>query len=59
MAATLIAVAVIASRIMNLEKDRSRLKATRRAMKDATFKQDSLTSKLLNFVLHCHAILFP
>jgi len=43
MAATLIAVAVIASRMMNREKDRSRLKATRRAMNAATFKQIGCT----------------
>jgi hypothetical protein len=39
MAATLIAVAVIASLIINLEKDRSLLKAIRRAIKAATFKR--------------------
>jgi len=38
-AATLVAVATVASRIMNLEKDFCLLKAIRRAMKEATFIQ--------------------
>src|ERR1700744_4625943 len=40
MAPTLITVAVIASRMMNREKDFSRLKAMRRAIKEGVFKRN-------------------
>jgi hypothetical protein len=42
MAAMLIAVAVTASRMMNREKDRCRLRAMRRAIKEATFNRHGL-----------------
>jgi hypothetical protein len=40
MAPTLMIVAAIASRMINREKDRSRLKAMRRAIKEGVFKRN-------------------
>ena len=54
MAAMLIAVAVMASRMINREKDRSRLKATRRAINAATFKHYSLGQ---NYKILCYIVL--
>ncbi len=45
MAAILIAVAATASRMMKREKDRCRLKAMRRAMKEATFNRHGFSAK--------------
>jgi hypothetical protein len=46
MAATLMMVAAMARRMMNLEKDRSRLKAILRAMKNGMFRWTGLREPL-------------